>query len=101
MSKLYVTEFSSTGRDAQGLEAQVAKQPALLDQTPVDFSGGVTQSAAFNAATTIVRLWSDVQCSVKFGSNPTATNQNLPLAAFSGEYFAVLPGQKVSVISNP
>jgi hypothetical protein len=101
MSKLYITEYGSLVITAC-LPAQIAPEPGT-DQAPIDFSGGVAQSAAFQNPTNYVRVISDVQCSIKFGTNPTAANTNKVLPALTPEYFGVPQGQscKISVISNP
>lgn len=102
MAKLYISEYNTVG-NAHGTTAQIANEPAIVDQAPVDFSGGVASSATLNAGTIFVRVISDVQCSIKFGANPTATNTNKVLPALTPEYFGVVEnsGLKISVISNP
>lgn len=98
---LYISEYNQPGI-TRGLVVEVP-QEASVDQVTSDFSGGAVQSTAFKANTTIVRLICTVQCSVLFGTNPTATNANKVLPALLPEYFAVPPGGnfKVSVITNP
>lgn len=100
-SKLYISEYSNTGL-AVGQLVQVASEPSGTDQTPVDYSGGVASSAAFSAATNIVRVLCTSTCSIKFGTSPTAAATNKPLAAGAPEYFAVPINQsfKISVIAN-
>jgi hypothetical protein len=103
MPKLYITEYKSIvplGGAYVSVVAQIAAEPGV-DQSPVDFSGGVASSASFAAATTYIRVVCDAQCSVLFGTNPTATNSNKMLPALAPEYFGVTPGQKISVVSNP
>jgi hypothetical protein len=94
MAKLYVTEF----REANFGSPDVS---AIVDQTPVTYSTS-TQSAAFNAATSLVRVHTDSICSISFGKNPTATTNTMRLAAGQTEYFAVPPGSgwKVAAITN-
>ena len=99
-TKLYIREYRQLGTQQLGDTPQVGQEPGTAEQQ-IDFTGGATQSAAFNGATRFVRVLCDVQCSVKFGTNPTATNVNMPLAAFTPEYFGVNAGDKVSVIVNP
>ncbi|PDT71731.1 hypothetical protein CO683_00805 [Bradyrhizobium ottawaense] len=102
MAKLYVTEFDDEGQTVRGA-AQVAQVDAnTVDQTPVAISGTSAQSAAFAATTVLVRIETDVICSVTFGTNPTATTNNMRMAADGVEYFGVPKGQsyKVAVISN-
>lgn len=98
MAVLYVTEFDELGKGEPGL-AQIAKQPPIAEQT-VAVGGASTPSATFNASTRFVRLHTDVICSFEFGSTPTATTSDARMAADNTEYFGVLPGQKVAVISN-
>ena len=94
MAKLYVTEFREMNYGAPDVAA-------LVDQTPVTFTTS-TQSAAFAANTTLVRLHTDGICSIAFGKNPTATTNNLRLTAGQTEYFAVPPGSswKVAAVTN-
>lgn len=98
---LYISEYTAAANQ-RGLIVQVA-QESSHDQVTADFTSGAQQSAAFQNTTNLVRLWCSVQCSVAFGTNPTATNANKPLAAGMPEYFAVPAGAgfKVSVTTNP
>lgn len=99
-SKLYIREYKGIAT-VNVYQAEVAPEPGV-DQTPVDFTAGAASSATFATTTHVVRLWCDVSCSVLFGPSPqTATNANAPLAGGAAEYFAVIPGQLVSVHSNP
>lgn len=92
----YVTEFVLTA-DAG---VQVARQPALVDQTPITVSSTSAQSAAFSGDTKLVRIHCDVIVSVKFGTSPTATTSTMRMPADATEYFQVLPGSKVAFITN-
>jgi hypothetical protein len=104
MATLYVEEFSAIG-EASNLTgpalstAQAGKFPSLTGQT-VSIGGGSVQSSAFNAATTLIRVHTDVICSVLIGSNPTALTTRNRMAANQTEYFGVRPGDKIAVISN-
>lgn len=91
----YVTEFVLTA-DAG---VQVARQPALVEQT-VSVSGSSAQSAAFSGDTKLVRIHCDVIVSVTFGTSPTATTSKMRMPADATEYFQVLPGAKVAFITN-
>lgn len=92
----YVSEFASVG-DAQ---VQVARQPASTDQAPITVSGVSAPSAAFGAGTKYVRLNCDVVVSFVFGTAPVATASNARLPTGVVEYFQVVGGQKLAVISN-
>lgn len=98
---LYISEYSSPGT-TRGLVVEVAQETSK-DSVTADFTSAAVQSNAFAAGTNIVRLWCNVQCSVAFGTNPTATASSKPMAALTPEYFAVPAGQsfKVSVHTNP
>lgn len=102
-TQMSITEFLNVGNAGGNFTQplEVAMTPPVIDQGSVNFSGGATASAAFNAQTRFVRLVCDVQCSVAFGANPTATTSNMVLPAGLPEYFGVIAGQKVSVIANP
>jgi len=97
----YVSEYQ-VAASQDGRAVNVALETSI-DQTPVNFGGGATSSAAFNSNTNFVRIWCDVQCSIKFGTAPTATNANKPLSAGAPEYFWVPRnlGWVVSCIANP
>jgi hypothetical protein len=96
MAKLYVTEYGGMGSNG----SPVAMTPPIVEQTPVVIGGGSLQSAAFDYATTVVRIHTDAICSIAFGTNPTATANTQRLAADTTEYFSVKGGQKVAVITN-
>lgn len=96
-SSCNITEFPLTA-DAG---VQVARQPALVDQTPITTSAASAQSAAFGGDTKLIRAWCDTQSAMVIGANPTATTNNMPMAAGAGEYFQVIPGQKAAFILRP
>lgn len=65
----------------------------------VDFTAGVTQSAPFDADTSIISIKADVACAVMVGVNPTATADGFPIAVDTLYDFEVEPGLKLSVIA--
>lgn len=95
MALLYISEYKEL-RGVEGGLAQIGEEPGT-DQTPVSFPTA-TLSAAFGSGTKMVRIQSDTNCHIKFGSSPTATVNNKPITADNPEYFGVIEGQKVSVI---
>jgi hypothetical protein len=104
MAKLYISEFSDVLQNSSGVVA-IAREPSLVDQTPVTIGAGSLQSAAFGAGTRFVRIHTDTICSIVFGqlngpNNPVATTNNARLAANQTEYFGVNPGDAVAVIVN-
>lgn len=95
-STLYIEEFAVR----QSFGWQAAQTPGVVSQT-VAIGGSSAQSAAFNSQTTLIRVHSDVVCSVEIGgSNPTATTSSMRFAANQTEYFIVHPGDKLAVITN-
>lgn len=102
MAVLYVTEFSDmsyAGNTDAAHDAPV--EPALADQT-VAIGVGSTQSNAFTNRTRFVRLNADAVCSVKFGTNPTASATTARLAANVDRIVGVPMGAsfKVACITN-
>lgn len=98
MATLFIQEYSDVAVLATTI-GQAGQEPALAAQT-VAVGGGSLQSAAFNVNTKMVRVHTDVICSVKFGTNPTAVATELRMAANTTEFFGVTPGHKVAVITN-
>jgi hypothetical protein len=88
MAKLYVTEYSLAGQDQRGRSAQVAHEPPVTTSV-VTFTGTAAASSAFNAATALVRIHTDADCHVAFGTNPTATTSSRKMVAGQTEYFGV------------
>lgn len=108
MATVYITEFADLAFSTTPSQthaprelAQAAQQaPGPVVEQTVAIGGASAQSAAFNAATTLVRIHADSVCSILFGLNPTATATSARLAAGQTEYFGVYPGTKVAVITN-
>lgn len=101
MATLYITEFIGQGLDQNARSIPITSQPANAEQT-VAIGASSAQSSAFQGNTNIIRLHTDVICSVEFGTNPTATATKARMAANQTEYFWV-PQQssyKVAVITN-
>lgn len=91
--------LSATG--SGGVPAQIAAEPAKVDQAPVDFTAGHAESAAFNVETKYIRVVCSVQASFAVGAAPVAVNTNSWVPAGSPEYFGVQGGQKISFVTNP
>lgn len=104
MATVYIEEFSNVAEAGNLVgpaltTAQAAKFPSITGQT-VAIGGASTQSNAFSATTTLIRVSTDAICSILIGSNPTAVTTRMRLAANQTEYFGVRPGDKIAVISN-
>jgi hypothetical protein len=100
MASLYIAEFSSLASAGGGGAVQAAQWPPLREQK-IALSGTSAASVAFGAGTTVIRVHSDVICSIKIGGGtPVATAANARLAADSTEYFGVESGAKIAGITN-
>ena len=98
MATLYVSEYAQVPYGA-GQPIMTGVEPATAEQT-VSISGTSAASSAFSPRTTFVRVHTDAICSILFGSSPTAVTTAKRMAANQTEFFGVIPGHKVAVISN-
>lgn len=107
MAFLYVTEYVGLAfPQLGGAGPQIPQEPPLAEQA-IAITAGSTQTAAFNAATTLIRIATDAICGVTIGLNPTATVQAAGLGsgrfvAGQTEYRGVVKGQgfKAAVIAT-
>ena len=105
MSTVYVTEFASISKDHDGRVVPAAEVPVLATQT-ISVSGtSAAVSNDFNAKTRVVRIHTDIACSIVFAGTPVATTSDMRLPAGAIEYFTlseseVANGLKVAAISN-
>lgn len=96
MATAYITEYQKYS--GSGTMFQAALEPAQKNQTVAITTN--TQSSAFGKNTYLIRVHVDAICSIEVGPNPTATTASKRMAANQTEYFAVLPFQKIAVITN-
>lgn len=107
MAKLYIAEFKdlATVGAPSGWPSHrssyppIAGTPPVIEQT-LNVGMSSAPSNAFNAKTNFIRVATDTACSIAIGESPTATTDNMRLAANQTEYFGVTPGQKIAVIAN-
>jgi hypothetical protein len=106
MSYLYVTELASLAQsELSGGAVLLGRLPEITTQK-IAVSGTSAASNAFNQATQVIRVHTDTICSIcvspqtPAATTPPAAATNMRLAANQTEYFAVTPGQYISVISN-
>lgn len=109
MTTLYIAEFAATYRD-HAVGGGAAFMPPITEQTVVipSAAGPANSSAAFNVNTRIIRVHVDANAgnagagvNIKLGANPTAvTAVSERMAINSTEYFGVVPGHKLSVITS-
>ena len=95
MASLLVTEYSNVGRGYSGYPLPFPQEPAVAIQA-VTFTT-TTASAAFNAATRIVRVVADANCHVIVAASPTATTSHTYMAAGEPMTFAVEPGSSLKI----
>ena len=96
---LYISEYVRSGISLNGQNLAAGEEPAIATQK-IAIGGSSTQSAVFNADTKFIRVHAAAICSIAFGTNPTATTNSMRLAANQTEYFSVLPGMRLAVITN-
>lgn len=99
MAVLDICEYQNLARDSQNNVIQSGVEPSLLTQLAI--GGATTPMTNPTADTTrFVRLHSDIVCRVAFGPTPVAAATSLRLAAGATEFFGVIPGQKIAVITS-
>lgn len=101
MATLYIAEFNAVGGSGN-FPFPAAQVPPIAEQTVAIGVSSTPCNNAFQASTRLIRLETDVSCSVAFGTNPVATTAKMRLAPNQTEYFSVPAGAnyKVAVISN-
>lgn len=98
MATMFVQEYKEVAYDANGKHIQAGREPAIVTQA-ITFTGTHGVSAAFNAHTNFVRIYTSSAAYLKFGADPTAvTGTDCPVSAGTAEYFGVVGGQKVSAV---
>ena len=93
MATLWITVFEHAGEVALG-------DP--LQELTVTFTTS-TQSAAITGSDRKrkrVRIFSDADCNVSWGANPTASGTTIPMGAENPEYFDIEAGMEISVIER-
>lgn len=96
MATLYVSEFGGLAVE----RAQVMSHPPLASQTIAIAGASAQATNAFKPDTRLIRVHTDAICSVAIGPNPTAVTTAMRMVAGATEYFGVMPGDKIAVISN-
>ena len=96
MARLYVTEYGKFGFDDNGGSIPLGREPAITTQV-VTFTTS-TASNEFAANTKLVRIISDTDCHLLFGSSPTATTNHQFLPANQEAWRMVTGGMKVAAV---
>ena len=99
MTVLRIKEYTDLARDVKGNVILAGKEPAIAEQTVVN-TGASTKSAAFNEQTRFVFITTDSICSIKFGSDPTATTSHDRLPVNAERFYGVNGGDKVAAVLN-
>ena len=81
------------------MAGQAPQEPPVAEQT-IAITGSSTALAQFSGYTAMIRVDCDAICSISIGNSPVATTTNKRLAANQTEYFGVIPGQQIAVITN-
>ena len=93
----YVAEFSVLPRELRNQLMMLPHHPAIAQQE-VDYTAGVTSSAAFSAGVRYIRITSDTTARYLIGAagvDAEASNSNYLLAG-TVEYVAVKEGDVIS-----
>lgn len=100
MATVYVTEYQCCSVDAAGRAVPVGFGAPIAHSTVA--VGAAAQSNAFSAQTHLIRVHTDAICSILVGTNPIASvaTSMSRMAANQTEYFGVMPGDRLGVISN-
>lgn len=102
MATLYVTEFKSMGRGANGLEMQAPLAFPTTSQK-VSFTGTAgTIANAVGSETTLLYIMADAAAYISLGGSPTATANDMAVPGEVPLWLAVEPnsGLKVSAITR-
>jgi hypothetical protein len=99
MAFAYITEYRKQPLDGVSRLLPAGMEPSEAVQK-IAIGVGSVQSAAFGVNTTFVAINVDVACSIAFGTNPTATAAGTRIPLDGTQFFGVLPGHKVAVITN-
>lgn len=96
---VYITEYSKLATDDNGHTVASGAEPSVAEQR-VTVSGTSAQSAAFTEQTDFVMIHTTEVVCLKFGTDPTATNDRHRMAAGETRFYGVKSGSKVAVIQG-
>lgn len=100
MARLSIREYEHISAVARGI-VPVGEEPAVGSQN-LTISGASTPSAIFNIRTRFVRVHTDVNCSLDWGTAPVAVAGSCDMVAGQTEYFGIVnsSNMKLAVISS-
>jgi len=91
-----ISEYAELPRDASGAVMRFGNEPSIVDQQLT--IGSEVKSAAFKG--NYIRVHVDADCRVLLGADPTASSTSMRIASGTTEYFGVVPGSKISIVST-
>lgn len=100
MAKAYIREYQKMAQVQASKSDLSAPQEPGVDQDPITVSGTHAESAAFATDTRFIGITCDGIMSLVFGAAPVATTNHFRIPAGVIAYYGVIPGQKVSLITN-
>lgn len=100
MPRLSIREYEHISAVTRGI-VPVGEEPAVANQT-LTIAGASAPSAAFNIRTRFVRIHTDVNCSLDWGTSPVAIAGLCDMVAGQTEYFGIVnaTNMKVAVITS-
>jgi hypothetical protein len=100
MARLSIREYIQISAVARGI-VPVGEEPAVANQT-LTIGAASAASAQFNVKTHFVRIHTDVNCSLDFGTAPVAVAGSCDMVAGQTEYWGVVNAtqMKVAVIAS-
>ena len=100
MARLSIREYEHISAVARGI-VPVGEEPAVANQV-LAIGGSSVTSASFQDRTRFVRIHTDINCSLDWGTAPVAVAGECDMVAGQTEYFGVVNStlMKVAVISS-
>lgn len=99
MALLDITEYSRLAQDHNGSRLAAGVEPSS-GNSQIPISAVSAKSAAMKEGTRFIRVHTDVNCRIAFGSDPAASGASQRMVGGQTEYFGVIPGIKVAVITS-
>lgn len=98
MATLYIEEYQSLHRDAQGAVSPIPGE--VLAKQKVTVGGSSQSSSAVQTQTRYICLTTDTACQFEVGSSPTASATSRYLPANVPRFLPVRGGQVIAVIAQ-
>jgi len=95
MARISIREYEHISAVSRGI-VPVGEEPAIANQT-FTISGASAASATFNTRTRFVRIHTDINCSLDWGTAPVAVAGMCDMVAGQTEYFGVVNASNIKV----